>query len=378
MLYGEANCSTNGNVGVCTIYYLIKENNMNKNYYNINDLMTFSIEGTKAKLDYVNRQYSYFKVDSLQREPDIIVKVGPFNENDYLNDEYEIVNRKYKVSGDCIFAEDKYKVAKFKFLIQDLYKKQTHIYFDGNYWGYYILYKFFIEPVIRFKLNALGYFMIHSSSVFSNGNAYVFPASPSVGKTSTMLNWLHKGKGFIADEYTIFSKDAVYSYPTPLRLHDYNLKANPYVCEDMKFKDKFQIYLRTWIFRLTLGYGDVTHEVDIWNVFKDVNIVDKSTLGRIIVFTKYSGKDVRIKKISKEQFVSKLLTIDWFETTRFNEYLEAYYYVNNIQENQKFWNKMRNNIEEIFKDEEYEEYNIPAFYTEETFKQMNSILPEEK
>lgn len=58
-----------------------------------------------------------------------------------------------------------------------------------------ILYKFFIEPVIRFKLNAKGYFMIHTSSVCADGKAFIFPASPSVGKTSTMMNWLHRGEG---------------------------------------------------------------------------------------------------------------------------------------------------------------------------------------
>lgn len=350
---------------------------MNKVYYSINDLVTFSIEGTQAKLDYIDRQYSYFKVSNPIETTDIEVKVGKFDENEFLNTEYEVVNRKYKVYDDCIFASDTYKIAKWKFMIKGLYKDKTEIYFDGNYWGYYILYKFFIEPVIRFKLNSKGYFMIHSSAVYSNDKAYVFPASPSVGKTSTMLNWLHKGKGFIADEYTIISKESVYSYPTPLRLHDYNLRANPYVCEDMSFYDRFQIYLRTWIFRLTLGYGDVTHEVDIWNVFKNVKIINKSQLGKIIIFTKYAGKKVRIKDISKKEFVEKLLTIDRFESVRFNEYLDAYYYVNNISEEKQFWNQMRSNIEAIFSDDIYKEYNIPSFYSEDTFKQMNSILTEE-
>lgn len=347
-------------------------------YYDINGLMCFSIEGTRSKLNYVNRQYSYFRVKKLNRKADIEVHVGKFNEKEFLSTQYEVVNRKYKVFKDCIFAEDKYKIAKWKFMIKGLYADKTEVYFDGNYWGYYILYKFFIEPIIRFKLNAKGYFMIHSSSVHSDEKAYVFPASPSVGKTSTMLNWLHKGKGFIADEYTIISKDSIYSYPTPLRLHDYNLKANPYVCDEMSFNDRIQIYIRTWIFRLTFGYGDITHEVNIWDIFKNVKIINQSKLGKIIIFTKYTGKEVRIKKISKKEFAEKLLIIDRFETTRFNEYLDAYYYVNNIPEENQFWNKMKANIEFIFSDTEYLEYNIPAFYSEKTFHQMNGILNEQE
>lgn len=347
---------------------------MNQAYYNINNLVKFSINGSKAKLDYINRQYSYFKVDEPLNNVDIEVFVGKFDEKVHLKNEYEVVNRKYKIYQDCIFAEDSYKVAKWKFMIKDLNKRKTQIFFDGNYWAYYILYKFFIEPVIRFKLNANDYFMIHSSAIFADDKAFVFPASPSVGKTSTMLNWLHGGKGFIADEYTILNKEKVYSYPTPLRLHDYNLKANPYICKDMSLHDKFQIYLRTWIFRLSLGYGDITHEVDIRNVFKGVSIVDQSKLGKMVIFTKYAGKDVRVKHISKKEFIEKLITIDRFESTRFNEYLDAFYYINNIDNGRKFWLKMEQNLDEIFTDDFYMELNIPSYYTEKTFEQINKIL----
>lgn len=347
---------------------------MDKAYYNINNLVTFSIQGSKSKLNYINRQYSYFLVEEPINNVDIEVFVGEFKENKYLYEDYEVVNRKYRIYQDCIFAKDSYKVAKWKFMIKDLYQDTTKIFFNGNYWAYYILYKFFIEPVIRFKLNAKGYFMIHSSAIYSNGQAFVFPASPSVGKTSTMLNWLNDGKGFIADEYTIISKQNVYSYPTPLRLHDYNLKANPYICKNMSFYDKFQIYLRTWIFRLTLGYGDITHEIDIRNVFKEVNIVDLSILGKTIILTKYGGKDVRVNHVSKKEFIEKLITIDRFESTRFNEYLDAFYYINNINNDEKFWTKMENNLEEIFSQDDYLELNIPSNYTKRTFEQLNSIV----
>ena len=334
--------------------------------------------GQKSKLDYVNRQYSYFRQDEPIESVDIEAYVGAFNADEILKEKYEVVNRKYRIYKDAIYSEDTYKVAKFKFMIVGLNKSTTKIYFDGNYWGYYILYKFFIEPVIRFKLNDKGYFMIHSSSVYVDGKAFVFPASPSVGKTSTMLNWLHGGMSFIADEYTIIKDGMVYSYPTPLRLHDYNLKANPYISDVMPFKDRFQIYIRTWIFRLTLGYGDVTHEVDIWNCFKNVDIKDKAELGKLVIFTKYAGKDVRKKSLQRKHLIEKLLIIDRFETTRFNEYLDAYYYINDVPEEEQFWNKMKINLQNMFKEEEYLELDIPANYSEGTFIQINDLLGYEK
>lgn len=343
-------------------------------YYSINELVTFSISGPGKKVDYVNRQYSYFQCKEPLKSVDIEVRVGGFDENIILGNEYEVVNRKYRVCGDAIYAEDSYKVARWKFLIAGLRKEKTTIFFEGNYWGYYILYKFFIEPVIRLKLNDKGYFMIHSSAAFVEGRAFVFPASPSVGKTSTMLNWLHSGMGFIADEYTIIKDNQVYSYPTPLRLHDYNLKANPYICDDMSIMDKLQICIRTWIFRLTFGYADVTHEVNIWNVIRGVKIHDKVPLGQIVIFTRFSGRQVREKKITQKEFIEKLLVIDRFETTRFNEYLDAYYYVNNVPKEKQFWDRMESNLMSMFPNQEYKELNIPEHYTEQTFKAINAAL----
>ena len=343
-------------------------------YYSVNGILSFSVSGPGKKVDYVHKQYSYFQVDKPIDNVDIEVRVGAFESNTIVSDEFQVVNRKYRVHEDAIFAEDSYKVARWKFLIQGLRAKTTIVYFDGNYWGYYILYKFFVEPIIRYKLNDKGYFMIHSSSVYVDNAAFVFPASPSVGKTSTMLNWLHSGMGFIADEYTIIKDGYVYSYPTPLRLHDYNLRANPYICKDMSANDKLQISIRTWIFRLSFGYADVTHEVDIWNVIKDVKIQDVAKLRDVVIFTKHSGSEVVEKRISKKKFIEKLLVIDRFETTRFNEYLDAYYYVNNIPIEERFWDKMQKNIEEMFTSQEYTELLIPAHYTERTFSRINQLL----
>ena len=342
-----------------------------KNYYNLHGLLSFSIEGPKDKLDYINRQYCYFRSEEPLEAVDIEVTVGRVPE---ISAPYDIVNRMYMVNRRQIYAKDAYKVARWEFMIEGLEDERTKVYFDGNFWSYYILYKFFIEPLIRFKLNAKGFFMIHSSSVSTDKGALVFPASPSVGKTSTMLNWLHGGMGFIADEFTILNGRDVYSYPTPLRLHDYNLTANPFVKKDMSAGDKFQIYLRTWIFRLTFGYGDITHEVNIWNVFRDVNIVDRAFLNAIIVFTKTSLDDVAVEELSARELVDRLVIINRFETSRFTDYLQAYEYAMNTEPEKRFWNLMRENGMRTFTAERYYAFKIPRRYTDKTFRQINERI----
>lgn len=341
-----------------------------KNYYDLNGLLTFSIDATKKKLKYIDRQYCYFRTKAIENV-DLEIKVGDF---DSIDIPFSIVNRKYLVNEDCIFGEDSYKVAKWKFLIKGLKNQHTTVYFSGNYWSYYILYKFFIEPLLRFKLNERGYFMVHSSAVATENGALIFPASPSVGKTSTMLNWLNEGKQFIADEFTILDNKYAYSYPTPLRLHDYNLTANPFIKKNMKGFDKFQIYLRTWIFRLTFGYGDITHEVNIWDIFPDIKIAKKAPINAVIIFTKSSEPDVQVEQLTKEEFLERLIIINRFETTRFTDYLQAYDYVNNVPSKEQFWMKMKQNGEKSFQDDTYYALKIPKNYTKKTFEQINLAL----
>ena len=130
---------------------------------------------------------------------------------------------------------------------------------------------------------------------------------------------------------------------------------------------------------MTFGYGDITHEVDIWKCFKDVDIRNCTELGRLVVFTKYAGSDVRVKSLHKKHLIEKLMIIDRFESTRFNEYLDAYYYINDIPIEEQFWNKMRTNLQNLFcDDEEFLELNIPSSYSEQTFLQINKILGYEK
>lgn len=345
-----------------------------KCYYQIGSLFAFSIEGSRKKVLYVDRQYQYFRCEKPSIPIELEVEVGSFPTLSETTSDYRVVNRKYYLSDKKIFAEDSYKIAKWKFMIDGLDEPVTHIFFDGNYWSYYILYKFFIEPVLRYKINAKGYLMVHSSAVASEEGAFVFPASPSVGKTSTMLNWLHNGMKFISDEFTILDQSHAYSYTTPLRLHDYNLTANPFVKEYMSNYDKFQIYLRTWIFRLTLGYGDVTHEVDIRNVIKNVEILDMAPIKRVVIFTKAGIDDVVALKVPASHFINKLININKFETMRFSEYLQAYYYIHDIPLEEQFWNKMERNARKIFAQAEYDEFLIPHRYTQKTYQQINEIL----
>ena len=86
------------------------------------------------------------------------------------------------------------------------------------------------------------------------------------------------------------------------------------------------------------------------------------------------GAEVKVRKISKKKFIEKLLIIDRFETTRFNEYIDAYYYVNDIPETDRFWNRMESNLMNMFSEKEYMELLIPAHYTSETFHKINECF----
>lgn len=345
-----------------------------KRYFSIHGLVSFSIEGEKNKIDYLCRQCEYFLVPGPLDNVNIKIYIGPFKSIVDQSQTYRIVNRKYYVGEAVIFAEDIYKTARWRLQIEDLDGVQTKFYFDGNGWTKYILHKSFVEVLLRHKLNQKGFLMIHSSAVSIDGKGIIFPASPEAGKTSTMLNYLAAGNSFMSDDFSLVGRGKIYAYPTPITLHSHNLKRHPFLAEALSSKDKWEIFWRTFIFKLTLGMGDVSYKVDIWNKLKGVSVAAYTPLSRIVLLTKYSGDKVEECTISKKELIEKLLIVNYYETVLFNGYLKAYYYQNLESTEHDFWNKMRSNIDEILTEDYYSEILLPRKYTMSEFKMIARMI----
>lgn len=344
-----------------------------KSFYNLNGLLTLSIEGPAQAIKSLNdRELGYFKLDHPLNETDIEVIMGlvPF-----ISPPYRVVSGKYYVNEHAIYAKDSHKVANWEVMIEGLNQQKTTLYYKGNYFSrQFTLWGFLIEPIIRYKLNRNGYFMVHSSAISTSVGTIVFPASSGVGKTSTMLNWLHAGADFVSDDFTIISSKGVYSYPTPISLRSYTLSVMPFLKENLQRREIFWVNMNSLISKMTLGYGSISHKLDVQTIFPKANIVNNSSLKGVVIFTKGSGEDVQVFKISKEELLDRLILINRFETPRFVDYLQAYDYANKTKSKDVFWEKMRSNGNDIFTDTTYYEFLIPSQYTPKTFEQINSQL----
>lgn len=344
-----------------------------KKYYNIHNLLTFSIEGDEKRIEHLCKQCEYFLVDRIDNEEDIKIYIGQFKNITETSAEYVCVNRKYCVGENVVYAEDMYKTASWKMQIEGLDAKQTKFYFDGNGWTKYILHKSFVEALIRYKLNAKGYFMVHSSSVSINGKGVIFPASPEAGKTSTMLNYLNMNQKFMSDDFSLFGNGMAYAYPTPITLHSHNLKRHTFLGDILSAKEKREIWWRTLVLKLTFGLGDISYKVDIWTK-KGMEVAASVPLAGCFFLTKYSGNVVKVKEITKKEMVEKLMVVNYYETVLFEGYLKAYYYKNFPSRNEEFWNKMRENIAQNLNEESYYEIYLPKRYSINEFMEVKNLL----
>lgn len=350
------------------------ENAHLKKYYSVHGLITFSIEGNAKAVEHLCRQCEYFISSTPIDNVDIEIHIGAFKSIVDKKGKYSIVNRKYYVGDNIVFAEDMYKTARWRLQIENLDAEQTKFYFDGNDWTKYILHKSFVEVLLRYKLNQKGYLMVHSSSIAIDGKGVVFPASPEAGKTSTMLNYLELGQDFMSDDFSLVGKGCVYAYPTPITLHSHNLKRHPFLDKALDKKDKEQIFLRTLVLKATLGMGDISYKVDIWNKLKDVKVADSAPLAQMILLTKSSGSKVKVKKITRQRLAERLMIVNYYETVLFDGYLKAYYYSNLVDEKTDFWKQMKLNINNILNEDNYYELRLPQVYSSREFGDVADII----
>jgi len=97
-----------------------------------------------------------------------------------------------------------------------------------------------LEGEMRASLAPSGKAILHASAIEYEGETILFPAWRHTGKTNTMLSFAVRGAAFLSDDRLFVDEDGTaYSYPTPINLLQYNLRAFPELLD------------RTWTERAT-------------------------------------------------------------------------------------------------------------------------------
>lgn len=295
-------------------------------HFQIHDLISFSVTGTDFRIKPFLKEFGYYLQENEgDTEEKISINIGKFM---FKDKKHIIVNKKFQVTDEGIYCEDYYKVAKWKVYLIDLDKKHTKIYLDGNLFANLIWARWFCETIIRLKLILKGYCMFHSSCISNGRKGIVFTASPSTGKTTTLLEWLSQGNPFCSDEYTIFKDGQIMSYVTPFRFHSYNLSNNKEALGQVKTFDRLQIGMRSLLLKLTLGYGDITWSMALKDVFPNVQVLEKCALKGFYILTKTNHEKMAVKQLSEQAIIDKACILNAFEWFGFGPYLKAYAYVN--------------------------------------------------
>lgn len=340
--------------------------------FNIHNLFKFKIEGTDKKiLKHFSQDYSYFKTDEkIESELDVIV--SDFTPS---NDDCYIINHKFYVKGNYIFGNDTHKIVKWSFCIKDIENKPT-VYFKGGLFSGIFLRDYIIEPLIGFKLAQKGYSLLHASSIAIAGKGFVFAGTPGVGKSAIILNLTRNDTAFLSDEITLLSNNSmIYSFPSPIRVYNYNLIGNLHLYKKMALKDKFEIRLKYFIYILSLKYAKLYQDIGAEKLFDKIE--KKSPLHSLVLLSKTTKNKIKlIQDIDKEEFVKQLILVNKYQFKHFSEYLSAYSLCYPKSETASFWQILEKNLFESVKKAHCYEVEIPSKYDYSSFEEFDNILNE--
>lgn len=341
--------------------------------FNIHGIFKFRVLGNNNKyMDYLEREYSYFKVRSVNN-PDLIVYIGDFKSK---TSGCTVVNHKYFVKKDFLYCRDSYKIVKWKVQIEGFEKNNTIIRFHSGRLGDYFLCRYVIEPFMRYKVNKKGYVFLHSSAVSKGKNAYLFFASKGVGKTSTILNLVNRGFSFMSDDYTILSKHGtVFSFPTTIHMFFYNVKQCPFILKKLGTRDKLGIKLRHLNYLLTMGYAQFPYSINVLDIFPASSIGKRKELKSLIFLHKVRDKGIIArKKINASSLAKKIVMVNKFEACNFLEYMLAYSFLFPKSTVARHWDLSEKNLISALKNKNLSEILVPEAYTDRIFKKINQLI----
>lgn len=343
---------------------------MNFNFHNLLQMGVRGEHGNKF-MNYMEREYSYFKRDSSPKS-ELIIIIGDFEPK---NEDCTIINHKYFVKKNYFYCEDSYKVVKWKVEIENFEGNPTTVRYHGNYFADSFLVRYVVEPLLWIKLLEKGVATLHSSGVCDGKRAFLLTACKGVGKTSTILNLVNEGGTYMSDDFTLLSKDGiVYSYPTTIHLFAYNLKTFPQ--EVIPNMDRTKTKMYDLIYKLSLGYGSLPVDVNVERVWGKIG--DQSPLSAVILLTKTNKKkeDLEVKKITGSEVASRTIPINILEAFNFYDYMLAYSYVFPDSNIATHWKRLEEMLKKILKNIPCYLVEIPKEYTLDSFETIKHILKE--
>lgn len=185
-------------------------------FYNIHDVLTVSSEVVLPEL-------KPFRVRTTIINPDIALRVTteevrtdkrPAEVHDLTTLNPRI--RYSETFGEAGFAVQVDLGARVEVTVSEFVASSPHV-----------VYTNVLEPIIRWKLVAHGYALVHAAGFVMNGVTHLITARTDTGKTTTMLKILEKeGTSFISDDLILVDRTGMaLAYPKPLTISAHTVAA---------------------------------------------------------------------------------------------------------------------------------------------------------
>jgi hypothetical protein len=340
-------------------------------YYSIHNLLNIKIT-TKKKLlsnSILNNPLSYFEVkDSV--DPDIEIKTGRY---ELIEKENFLVDHKYHINSDYLYFKDKGKSAEWNAEIKGLEKSPVYINFDGKISGFYkylvpdiLCYETLLKPFMELMLGLKGYFLAHAGGLSKNGEAVLFFGMAGSLKSTIILNGVKKGYNTLGDDKVILDINSkkVYSFPVYHQLFDYTVDLG---------KEELTVFQK---FKFLFFSNDKTDSK--WD--NSPNQFKKAFILKRIDKVKPS-----INKIDNESAINSMITNNKDELynssfssvvgkNNFYNYLLAFSYIFPDSKISNYWNKLKVDLKETFKNTEFYEIEIPQNYDQSTIGEIFKLI----
>lgn len=338
--------------------------------YNIHNILKFRMVRDK-KRDFMrdlNLEFSFFEVKDID-DPDIVLNIGKFAPS---NNDCYLIDHKYHIKENYFYCKDSGGRAKWEVEIFGFEDGATTINYNGGIVGSKALFpdqvpqNIILQPLIEYKLGKKGYLLIHSAGISNSDKGYVLAGRPSAFKSTLMMDFVRKaGFSWLGDDRVIIHKDKVLSFPmTPITI-DFKCKYLP--TEEFRgFLDKIHLvkYLH--------------HNVDCENCTAQIS---ESTILEALLFIARTNKGaIKKRGVCLEEAVDKLVENNRAEMilVHFYKYMLAYSFVFPESEMAKYWDRLKQNLEQILKKISIYEIEIPEKYDLNVFNEIRKFVEVER
>ncbi|GAB4315545.1 MAG: hypothetical protein Kow0019_15730 [Methanobacteriaceae archaeon] len=219
-------------------------------HYNIHNLIKFQIVRDKYndRFKDLNLPFSFFEVDNTTN-PDIILNIGPFNPS---NDECYLIDHKYYIKENYFYCKDSGGLANWEVEIKCFEKGNTIINYNGFISGpESFLYPdllpqdIFLRPILEYKLNKKGYYLVHCAGISNNNSGYLFTGRGSSYKSSLAMDLVRKyNYDLLGDDKVIVGENLdLFSFPVHLKAFEFKVSN----MQDENFRSSGKLQLKSII-----------------------------------------------------------------------------------------------------------------------------------